>query len=44
MSHHLIRVTGNSSALLDIPRVRGVRWLEPGDHVTADDLATAETA
>jgi hypothetical protein len=30
--------------LLDIPRVRGVRWLEPGDHVTADDLAAAETA
>jgi kynurenine formamidase len=30
--------------LLDVPRVRGVRWLEPGDHVTADDLAAAETA
>ncbi|HYB15613.1 MAG TPA: cyclase family protein [Streptosporangiaceae bacterium] len=30
--------------LLDIPRARGVRWLEPGDHVTADDLAAAETA
>lgn len=30
--------------LLDIPRLRGVRWLEPGDHVTADDLAAAETA
>jgi kynurenine formamidase len=29
--------------LLDIPRVRSVRWLEPGDHVTADDLAAAET-
>jgi kynurenine formamidase len=28
--------------LLDIPRVRGVAWLEPGDHVTADDLITAE--
>ncbi|MGH8868291.1 MAG: cyclase family protein [Actinomycetes bacterium] len=28
--------------LLDIPRLRGVRWLEPGDHVTADDLAAAE--
>ena len=24
--------------LLDIPRLRGVPWLEPGDHVTADDL------
>jgi kynurenine formamidase len=28
--------------LLDIPRVRGVAWLEPGDHVTADDLIAAE--
>jgi len=30
--------------LLDIPRTRDVRWLEPGDHVTADDLAAAEKA
>jgi kynurenine formamidase len=30
--------------LLDIPRVRGVPWLEPGDHVTADDLLAAEAA
>ncbi|MFD5406443.1 cyclase family protein [Streptomyces griseorubiginosus] len=30
--------------LLDIPRLRGVPWLEPGDHVTVDDLAAAETA
>jgi kynurenine formamidase len=30
--------------LLDIPRLRGVPWLEPGDHVTADDLCAAETA
>lgn len=30
--------------LLDIARARGVPWLEPGDHVTADDLAAAETA
>jgi len=30
--------------LLDIPRLRGVPWLEPGDHVTADDLAAAEAA
>jgi kynurenine formamidase len=30
--------------LLDIPRLRGVRWLEPGDHVTADDLVAAEQA
>lgn len=30
--------------LLDIPRLRGVPWLEPGDHVSADDLTAAETA
>ncbi|MFG2819912.1 cyclase family protein [Kitasatospora sp. NPDC048365] len=30
--------------LLDIPRLRGVPWLEPGDHVTEDDLAAAEAA
>ncbi|MDX3696999.1 cyclase family protein [Streptomyces europaeiscabiei] len=29
--------------LLDIPRLRGVPWLEPGDHVSADDLTAAET-
>ena len=28
--------------LLDIPRVRGTSWLEPGDYVTVDDLAAAE--
>lgn len=31
-------------ALLDIPRLRGVRWLEPGDHVTIDELVAAEQA
>jgi kynurenine formamidase len=30
--------------LLDIPRLRGVPWLEPGDHVTAAELARAEQA
>jgi kynurenine formamidase len=30
--------------LLDIPRLRDVPWLEPGQHVTADDLARAEAA
>ncbi|MEV7523607.1 cyclase family protein [Streptomyces sp. NPDC091371] len=30
--------------LLDVPRLRGLPWLEPGDHVTADDLTAAETA
>ncbi|WP_329125240.1 cyclase family protein [Streptomyces sp. NBC_01353] len=30
--------------LLDIPRLRGVRWLEPGDSVTPDDLTAAEAA
>ncbi|NEA53303.1 cyclase family protein [Streptomyces sp. SID13666] len=28
--------------LLDIPRLREVPWLEPGDHVSADDLVAAE--
>jgi kynurenine formamidase len=30
--------------LLDIPRLRGVPWLEPGEHVTAADLLAAEEA
>ncbi|MCX4695430.1 cyclase family protein [Streptomyces sp. NBC_01408] len=30
--------------LLDVPRLRGVPWLEPGDHVTAADLTAAEAA
>ncbi|MFG2290375.1 cyclase family protein [Streptomyces sp. NPDC048595] len=30
--------------LLDIPRLRGVPWLEPGDHVTTEDLVAAEAA
>ncbi|MEV0412844.1 cyclase family protein [Streptomyces sp. NPDC050448] len=28
--------------LLDIPRLHGVPWLEPGSHVSAEDLAAAE--
>jgi kynurenine formamidase len=28
--------------LLDIPRFRGVQWLEPGEAVTADELEAAE--
>jgi len=28
--------------LLDVPRTRGVPWLEPGEHVTAADLLAAE--
>ncbi|MFD8792996.1 cyclase family protein [Streptomyces vinaceus] len=28
--------------LLDIPRLHGTRWLEPGTHVSAEDLAAAE--
>jgi len=28
--------------LLDIPRLRGVKWLEPGEAVTADELKDAE--
>jgi len=30
--------------LLDITRVRGTRWLEPGDAVTTEDLLAAEHA
>ncbi|MER5377528.1 cyclase family protein [Streptomyces sp. NPDC002553] len=30
--------------LVDVPRLRGVPWLEPGEHVTADDLGAAESA
>jgi kynurenine formamidase len=30
--------------LLDIPGVRRVRWLEPGEHVFADDLDAAQRA
>jgi kynurenine formamidase len=30
--------------LLDIPRLRGVPWLEPGEPVTAEDLTGAEEA
>src|SRR5262249_20792190 len=28
--------------LIDVPRIRGVRWLEPGDSVTPGDLKEAE--
>jgi kynurenine formamidase len=28
--------------LLDVPRLRGVPWLEPGDHVTPGDITAAE--
>jgi kynurenine formamidase len=28
--------------LIDVPRVRGVPWLEPGDFVTVDDVRAAE--
>jgi kynurenine formamidase len=28
--------------LLDIPRVRGISWVEPGESVTVDDLVAAE--
>jgi len=30
--------------LLDIPRLRGVKWLDPGEAVTADELLAAEKA
>jgi kynurenine formamidase len=30
------------AVLLDVPRVRGVRWIEPGDYVFREDLEAAE--
>ena len=30
--------------LLDVPRLRGVPWIEPGDHVFREDLEAAEDA
>ena len=30
--------------LLDVPRLRGVPWLEPGEHIFAHDLQAAEQA
>lgn len=30
--------------LIDIPRLRGVDWLEPGEAVTREDIEAAETA
>jgi kynurenine formamidase len=32
------------AVLLDVPRLRGVRWLEPGEHIFARDLEAAERA
>jgi kynurenine formamidase len=29
--------------LLDVPRARGVSWLEPGEHIFSEDLETAES-
>jgi kynurenine formamidase len=34
-------ITGRG-VLLDVPRSRGLPWLEPGDHVTAADVLAAE--
>jgi hypothetical protein len=33
-----------AGGLLDIPRLRGVRWLEPGEHIFGDELEAAERA
>ncbi len=30
------------AVLLDVPRIRGVRWIEPGDYVYGEDLEAAE--
>ena len=32
------------AVLLDVPLVRGTRWLEPGEHVFREDLEAAECA
>jgi kynurenine formamidase len=34
----------SAGVLLDIPRLRGVDWLEPGQHVLREDLEAAERA
>jgi kynurenine formamidase len=34
----------SAGVLLDIPRLRGVDWLEPGEHVLREDLEAAERA
>ncbi|MEU9294168.1 cyclase family protein [Streptomyces sp. NPDC048266] len=43
-----VDVVGNGivgrGVLLDVPRLRGVPWLEPGDQVTSADLTAAEAA
>jgi len=36
-------ITGRG-VLLDIPRLRGVEWVEPGDAITADELEAAREA
>ena len=30
--------------LLDVPRLRGVKWIEPGDAITVDELEACEKA
>ena len=32
------------AVLLDVPRARGVRWVEPGEHIFREDLEAAERA
>jgi kynurenine formamidase len=32
------------AVLLDVPRARGVRWFEPGEHIFREDLEAAERA
>ncbi len=33
---------GRARVLLDVPRLRGIPWLEPGEHVFTEDLEGAE--
>ncbi len=44
LSVEVARDRSPGGVLLDIPRLRGVPWLEPGDHVSTDDLVAAEQA
>jgi kynurenine formamidase len=41
ITHYCHGIVGRG-VLLDIPRLRNVRWLEPGDAVTAEELEAAE--
>ena len=43
VTHYSQGIVGRG-VLLDIPRLRNVKWLEPGEAVTAEELEAAENA